>query len=250
MIRIISRIDIKGTNVIKGISFEGLRVVGKPNLLAKKYYEQGADEILYIDTVATLYGRNNLIDLLEETVKNIFIPVNVAGGLNSLQTAKSIIRAGADKISINSSLINNPSLLDKLSTQIGSSNITVSVEAIKQGTEWKILTHNGRENPNINVLNWIDTINQFSFGEILITSVDADGTRKGFDYDLINLISDRINAPLIISGGFGSFEHIDKLLQTNEVDGIAIGTALHYDLFSITKIKEEMYKKGYKVRIS
>lgn len=224
--------------------------MGDPNNFAKKYYQEGVDEILYIDTVASLYGRNNLHEIVKKTIEEVFVPITVAGGIRNFEDAKKLIVSGADKISLNSALIENPKLLDELSKKIGSSNITVSIEAKKiNDDDWEVFTLNGRERSNINILRWIETINRYNFGEILLTSIDQDGTKKGFDYQLIELVKKNTHVPLIASGGFGKLEHLDELLSVSKVEGIAIGSAFHYNLITIKQLKEYMLKKNYKVRI-
>ena len=249
LIRVISRIDIKGANVIKGVSFEGLRILGNPKSIIQKYYNEGIDEILLIDTVASLYGRNNLSNLLEEIVKDVFIPINIVGGISSLESAINILRSGADKIGINTAIVKNPNLLEEFINVIGSANVTVSIEAKKIKNDWEIYTLNGREKTGINIMRWIEVLSNFEIGEILLTSIDQDGTKKGFDCELIKLVSNKVKCSLIVSGGFGKLEHIDELMQIGNVDGIAIGTALHYNLTTIKSLKEHMYKKGFNVRV-
>ena len=214
--RIIPRLDIKGQNLIKGINLEGLRVVGNPNEFAKKYYEQGADELIFMDNVASLYGRNNLYDVIHEATKNVFIPITVGGGIRSIKDANKVLRAGADKIAINTAAVRNPKIISELSKIFGSQCIVVSIEAKKINDKyWEVYTLNGREKTGINLIDWIKRIIECGAGEILLTSVDRDGTKKGFDTELIKVSSKICSIPLIVSGGCGSLNDIIDLKKKN-----------------------------------
>ena len=189
-LRLIARLDIKGNNLIKGIQLEGLRKIGDPSQYAKKYYEDGADELIYMDTVASLYGRNQLYELLSNTVKNIFIPITVGGGIRSLNDAKDLLRCGADKVAVNTAAINNPDLISEIANHCGSSCMVLSIEAKSNGRDkWEAYTNNGREHSGIDVKDWVKVGTKMGAGEILLTSVDREGTRKGFDIKLIKQIT-------------------------------------------------------------
>jgi cyclase len=248
-IRIIPRLDIKGPNVVKGIHLEGLRVVGDPRELAIKYYEDGADEILYVDTVASLYGRNNAEDIVKNACEEIFIPLSVGGGIKSLDDVRRLLRSGADKVAINTHGIKNPTLIKEIAEIVGSANLIVSIQAKKRDSNlWEAYIENGRERSFIDVVEWSIKAEQLGAGEILLTSVDAEGTQKGFDLELIKKISSVINIPLIVCGGAGNIDDIEKCINAG-ADGICIASILHYNKFSISEIKKELKYRGYDVRI-
>lgn len=247
--RLIGRLDIKGPNLIKSIRFEGLRVLGNPQDFARKYYEAGVDEILYVDTVATLYERVGIHDLVKKTARNVFIPITVAGGVRSVQDVADLLRSGADKVAINTAAVKNPDLISQVSKRFGSQCMILSIEACKQpdGT-WEAYTDNGREHSNLNVLDWAIKAEKLGAGEILLTSVDFDGTSKGFDYDLIKLVSENVSIPVIASGGFGSVEDFEKVVKDYHADAVAIASALHYDKFTVKFLKDKLRAKGLNVR--
>tara|TARA_Y100000741_G_C18251213_1_gene557376 strand:- start:1256 stop:1996 length:741 start_codon:yes stop_codon:yes gene_type:complete len=245
--RIISRLDIKNEFLIKGLSLEGLRKLGNPNDFAEKYYKQGADELLYIDSVASLYSRDAIFELLKLATKNIFIPLTVGGGINSVEMANEYFSSGADKIFVNTGAVNNPSLINILVDRFGSANICVSIEAKRiDDNNWNVFTSSGRDNSNINVLDWVKESTERGVGEILITAVDNDGFENGFDYDLIDNVLDVTHIPIIASGGFGRLEHLEKL--NNSLSGIAIASALHYGKINIEDIKKHLSKLGIETR--
>ena len=184
-IRIIPRLDIKGPNLVKGIHLEGLRVLGKPETFAKFYYEQGADELFFQDTVASLYGRNSLHDIITKTAREIFIPLTVGGGLRTIDDIKNVLRAGADKVSINTAAVNNPNFIEEAALRFGSSTIVVSIEAIKDSNgSYYVYTDNGREHTGLEVVEWARKVEKLGAGELVITSVDNEGTGSGFDIEL------------------------------------------------------------------
>ena len=189
-IRIIPRLDIKGPNLVKGIHLEGLRVLGKPEDFAKLYYEQGADELIYQDTVASLYQRNSLTDIITKTAKNIFIPITVGGGLRTLDDINKVLRAGADKVAINTAAIKNPNFITEASRAFGSSTIVVAIETIKQpNNSYLAYTDNGREYTGVDAISWAKEVEEHGAGEILLTSIDQEGTGNGFDLELTSIVS-------------------------------------------------------------
>lgn len=226
--RIIPRLDIKGPNLVKGIHLEGLRVLGKPSDFAKYYYENGADELMLMDVVASLYERNSLHDIISETAKNNFIPITVGGGIRSIKDIKNILRAGADKVCLNTAAIKNPEFIRKASREFGSSTIVVSVEAIKDNDKYHAYTDNGREYTGLDVFEWAQRIDELGAGEIVITSVDKEGTGQGFDLDLINEISSLVSIPVIAHGGAGTKQHVVDLIKENSVDGVMLSSLFHY----------------------
>lgn len=228
-IRIISRLDIKGPNLVKGIHLEGLRVLGKPEDFAKYYYENGADELMYQDVVASLYGRNSLHEIITKTAKEIFIPLTVGGGLRTIEDINGVLRAGGDKVSLNTAAIKNPQLIREASRKFGSSTIVVAIEAIKQSDgRYLAYTDNGREHTGLDVLEWAKKVDELGAGEIVITSVDREGTGLGFDIELIKLITDAVSIPVIAHGGAGSMDHVKQVILNSGVNAVAIASILHY----------------------
>tara|TARA_B100001063_G_C16719074_1_gene532479 strand:+ start:74 stop:832 length:759 start_codon:yes stop_codon:yes gene_type:complete len=237
--RIIARLDIKNNFVIKGINLEGLRKVGTPNNLAKKYYDEGADELIYMDCVASLYERSSLEKVLKDASKNIFIPFAVGGGIRSLNDAIRMFSNGADKIAINSAAIDKPQIFGDMVQKFGGQSIMLSIEAKKiNSNKWVIYKNYGREKTNIDVFDWIKKISQYEIGEILLTSIDYEGLANGYDIDLYKQVSKITKIPLIASGGFGKLVHITNLVKEARVDAITISRQLHYDKIKLKEIKE------------
>lgn len=229
-IRIIPRLDIKGPNLVKGIHLEGLRVMGKPDEFAKYYYESGADELLFMDVVASLYGRNSLNEIISNTAQQIFIPLTVGGGIRTIEDIKSVLRAGADKVSLNTAAINNPEIISEAALKFGSSTIVVSVEAIRESDgRYLAYTDNGREYSGIDVVEWVQKVAELGAGEICLTSVDREGTGEGFDIELIKTISGLVDIPVIAHGGAGRKEHVENLIKETDVDAVTIASLFHYD---------------------
>ncbi|SVA54277.1 uncharacterized protein METZ01_LOCUS107131, partial [marine metagenome] len=237
-VRLIARLDIKGPNLIKGIHLEGLRVIGDPQEHAKKYYEQGADELIYIDIVASLYGRSKLPEIVSRTAENVFVPLTVGGGIRNIEDVRELLRAGADKVAINTAAVQRPSLINEVSRRFGSQCMVLSIEAKKQSdTMWEVYTDSGREKTGIDVVDWAKEGVEQGAGEILLTSIDYEGTRKGFDIDLIKKITDAVNIPVIASGGMGSEEHIRFAIEEGGADAIAMADILHYERSTINLIR-------------
>ena len=248
-VRLIARLDIKGPNLIKGIHLEGLRVIGDPQEHAKKYYEQGADELIYIDIVASLYGRSKLPEIVSRTAENVFVPLTVGGGIRNIEDVRELLRAGADKVAINTAAVQRPSLINEVSRRFGSQCMVLSIEAKKQSdTMWEVYTDSGREKTGIDVVDWAKEGVEQGAGEILLTSIDYEGTRKGFDIDLIKKKTDAVNIPVIASGGMGSEEHIRFAIEEGGADAIAMADILHYERSTINLIREEANKADIGVR--
>jgi len=245
-VRVIPRLDVKGPNVVKGIQLEGLRVVGKPAELAKKYYEQGADEILYMDIVASLYERNNLSNVVQEAISlGVFVPMTVGGGVRSLEDIQKLLNAGADKVAINTAATRNPGLIIQASQRFGAQCIVGSVEAKKVGDKkWEAYIDNGREKTGLDAVEWAQKLVQLGAGELLITSVDKDGYQKGYDLELLQEISSKVSVPVIASGGAGSSDDIVGCAAQTQCDGISMGSILHYNKTTITEIKQKLDGAG------
>lgn len=244
-IRIIPRLDIKGPNLVKGIHLEGLRVLGNPEKFARYYYENGADELIYVDAVASLYNRNSLHDIISRTAKDIFIPMTVGGGIRTIDDIKNVLRAGADKVSINTAAIKNPDFIKEASKKFGSSTIVVSIEAIKQADgSYLAYTDNGREYTGVEVIGWAEKAQELGAGEILLTSVDNEGTGKGFDVELVKKITSKVSIPVIASGGAGSPENVKNVIDSGKADAVAIASILHYGFINNENFEIEKQKEG------
>jgi cyclase len=229
-IRIIPRLDIKGPNLVKGIHMEGLRVLGKPADFAKYYYEQGADELMFMDVVASLYERNSLHSIITETVKNVFIPITVGGGLRSIPDIKKVLRAGADKVCINTAAIKNPQFIKEASAEFGSSTIVVAIEAIQQPDEsYQAFIDNGREYTGVEAIKWAQTAEELGAGELIITSVDREGTGKGFDTALLSNIASKVSIPVVAHGGAGNAQHVIDILKDEDIQAVSLASVLHYE---------------------
>lgn len=234
--RIIARLDIKTNKLIKGIHLEGLRVIGNPVEYAQDYYEQGADELLYLDSVASLYNRSYIKEVIKDTAKNVFIPITVGGGIKNLFDVEKILRAGADKVAINTAAVKDPSLITQVAQTFGSQCMVLQVDVKSTSTCFEIYIDGGRERTGVNALEWVKKAQDLGCGEVLLTSIDKDGTKRGFDYDLLKIIAPAVKVPLIISSGFGDCHHLEPLVDL-QIDGIAIGSALHYNNCTVSSIK-------------
>jgi imidazole glycerol-phosphate synthase subunit HisF len=227
--RIIPRLDIKGPNLVKGIQLEGLRVLGKPDHFARYYYENGADELIYQDVVASLYGRNSLKEIITKTAREVFIPLTVGGGLRNIADVRDVLRAGADKVAINTAAIENPDFISKASLEFGSSTIVVSIEAIMQPDgRYFAFTDNGRNFTGIDAVEWAKRSEELGAGEILLTSVDREGGGHGFDLDFISQVSSAVSIPVIAHGGAGRLHHISDLLSIPFVNSVSLASMIHY----------------------
>ena len=235
-VRIIARLDIKGPNLVKGIHLEGLRVLGRPEQFARYYYENGADEIIYQDIVASLYERNSLEEIITRTAKEIFIPLTVGGGLRTIEDMKKVLRAGADKVSLNTAAIKSPEIITTASRKFGSSTIVVAIEAIK-GLDGKYLayTDNGRNYTGVEVLEWAKQVELLGAGEILLTSVDREGTGQGYDIDLVKMVSQAVSIPVIANGGAGKVQHVKEVIGEGRADAVSIASLLHYNFIETNK---------------
>jgi cyclase len=249
-LRIIPRLDIKAPNLIKGIQLEGLRVIGDPQLHALLYYQLGADELIYMDIVASLYGRNNLGDIIKKTVRDVFIPITVGGGIRSLDDVKEIMRCGADKVAINTAAVANPNLIENVSNRFGSQAMVLSIEAKKKNDgNWEVYTDNGREPTGLDVIEWASKAVDLGAGEILVTAVDKEGTRQGFDIELAKAVCDCVSVPIIMSGGMGTLEHFTSLAKEADISGIAMADVLHYKRLNLTDIRTHALDVGLSVRL-
>ncbi len=228
-IRIIPRLDIKGPNLVKGIHLEGLRVLGKPEFFSQHYYQEGADELLYMDVVASLYGRNNLLDIVKRTASRIFVPLTVGGGLRSLQDIQDVLTNGADKIALNTAAVKSPQIISHAAQRFGSSTIVVSIEVLRTAAgRYQVYTDNGREPTDLDAIEWARQAAELGAGELLITSIDQEGTGKGFELDLVRSIATAVDIPVIAGGGAGCPLHVQHVIEQAQVSAVAIASMLHY----------------------
>lgn len=248
-IRLIARLDVKGPNLIKGIHLEGLRVIGSPNAYALRYYLQGADELIYMDCVASLYGRNNLADIVQGAAKDVFVPMTVGGGIRSVADAARLLRSGADKVAVNTAAVANPRLISDIAQRFGSQCMVLSIEAKQIGEgRWEVYTDNGREKTGLDVIEWVKRGVTLGAGEILLTSVDREGTRKGFDVPMLSAVTREVNVPVIASGGMGRPEHVLEAVRLGGADAVAMADILHYDRAKIGDIRRVAREDGIEVR--
>jgi cyclase len=237
-VRLIARLDVKGPNLIKGIHLEGLRVIGDPQEFARRYYEQGADELIYIDIVASLYGRNNLMDIVQHAARDVFVPMTVGGGIRSSDDVRDLLRAGADKVAINTAVVKRPELITEVSRRFGSQCMVLSIEAKSRGDgRWEVYTDCGRERSGIDAVEWAQRGIELGAGEVLLTSIDREGTRKGFDVELIQAVASAVPVPVIASGGYGEARHLAEVVSAG-ADAVAIADALHYNRATIPQLRE------------
>jgi cyclase len=248
-IRLIARLDIKGANLIKGIHLEGLRIMGSPGEHAVRYYLQGVDELIYMDCVASLYGRNHLGDIVRSAAKDIFVPMTVGGGIRSVDNAMQILRAGADKVAVNTAAVAKPQLITEIARHFGSQCMVLSIEAKQVGPErWEVYTDNGRERTGLDVIEWVKRGVAMGAGEVLLTSVDREGTRKGFDIALVRAVTAEVSVPVIASGGMGKLEDLLEVVREGGADAVAMADILHYKRAEIGEIRTMAEAAGLGVR--
>lgn len=248
-VRLIARLDIKGSNLIKGVHLEGLRVIGDPQEYARWYYEEGADELLYMDIVASLYGRNNLTEIVSRAARDVYIPMTVGGGVRSVDDVKMLLRAGADKVAINTAAMKRPALITEVAKRFGSQCMVLSIEAkqISPG-RWEAYTDNGREHTGMDVVEWAMRGAELGAGEILLTSVDQEGTTKGFDIALVSAVATSVPIPVIASGGMGTPNDLIRVVQQGRADAVAMAHVLHYRKYSLAEIRQCAIDAGLAVR--
>ena len=248
-VRIIARIDVKNEFAIKGIHLEGLRKIGNPNAMALKYYNDGIDEIVFMDAVAAYYDRNSLSELIQEACINVFIPIIVGGGIRNVDDIRKALQSGADKVVINTKAVQNPDFIKKSSKIFGSQCIVSSIEAklVKDG-EWEVYTDNGREPSGKDVVEWAKQVEELGAGEIMLTSIDKEGTKKGFDVNLYDSVVRSVSIPVIASGGMGRSDDAVVLAKSVNIDAIATASVLHYNIESVREIKNKMLKNHINVR--
>lgn len=247
MQRLIARLDIKNGIVIKGIHLEGQRRIGDPIDLSQKYYRQQVDEILLMDSVASLYGRSNLFHTISEACKTVFVPITMGGGIRSIEDVEHALASGADKVAVNTALVNEPVFADQISAIYGSQCLVASIEAKRVGDRWEAYINNGREPTGLDVVEWAKELEQRGAGEILVTSVDQEGTQRGFDIELCSAMEAAVRIPVVASGGAGKWEHLQKLAAVTDIQGIAIASLLHYDKSTVAELKSALTRPFHRL---
>ena len=245
--RVIARLDIKGNRLIKGIHLEGWRFLGDPNEFCLKYYNEGIDEIIYVDAVASLYSRDSLKDIIRKTTDNVFVPITVGGGIRSLKDATEILRSGADKVAVNTAAIKTPELISDIANRFGKQCMVLSIQAKYKDNRWVAAYESAREYTDMDVVEWSQRAVELGVGEILLTSVDKEGTQKGFDIALIQEVAAQTNVPIIASGGFGKSTDFVNAIEAG-AGAVAIAHMLHYNKISIDEIKKEAFNHHIPVR--
>jgi cyclase len=248
-IRLVARLDIKGPNLIKGVHLEGLRVIGDPQVYARRYYEQGADEIIYIDVVASLYGRSKLTEIVRHSAHDVFVPLTVGGGIRSVEDVTDLLRAGADKVAINTAAVQRPQLISEVARRFGSQCMVLSIEAKQLSAgHWEVYTDCGREQTGMDAVDWARQAATLGAGEVLVTSIDREGTRKGYDVELTRAISDVVGIPVIASGGYGNDGHLFDVVHKGGADAVAVADALHYNRTNLINIRSAAQAAGIQMR--
>tara|TARA_Y100000817_G_scaffold69354_1_gene52771 strand:+ start:700 stop:1464 length:765 start_codon:yes stop_codon:yes gene_type:complete len=247
--RIIPCLDIDKGRVVKGKSFINLVDAGDPSELSKHYNAEGADELVFLDITASHEQRKAIIDVVEKVSSEVFIPLTVGGGIRNLDNISELLLAGADKVSINTSAIENPEFIKKSSSKFGSQCIVVAIDAKKTNGSWNVYTYGGRKDTGINVIEWARKANEYGAGEILLTSMDMDGNKDGYDIDLLNIVSNEVNIPVIASGGAGTMEHIYDALVVGNSDAVLAASIFHFEELTIQQVKKFLNSKGVSVRL-
>ena len=247
--RIIPCLDVNDGRVVKGINFVELKDAGDPVEIARSYNEQGADELTFLDITASSDNRGLLFDIIEKVANQIFIPLTVGGGVRNCDDIRNLLNVGADKVGINTSAILNPNFVSESSSRFGSQAIVVAIDAKKIDDHYEVFTHGGRNATGINAIEWAKKMADFGAGELLVTSMDRDGTKKGFDNNLMKSISDVVDIPIIASGGAGSLKHLVDGIKKGEADAVLAASIFHYGEYSIKEAKKYMYEHGIEMRL-
>ena len=247
--RIIPCLDVKNGRVVKGINFVDLQDAGDPVEQAKIYSDGGADEICFLDITASNENRDTIYEIVEKTSKKCFVPLTVGGGVRSINDISKLLNSGADKVSINTAAVNDSNVIFESSKKFGSQCIVVAIDAKKSGDKWEVFTHGGRKNTGIDAIEFAKKMEDSGAGELLITSMDRDGTQVGFDIDLTSVISSKVNIPLIASGGVGNLDHLVEGIKIGNASAVLAASIFHYGKYSIKEAKEYLDSKGIPVRI-
>lgn len=247
--RIIPCLDVTNGRVVKGINFVGLRDAGDPIEISRRYDEQGADELTFLDITASSDNRDLILHIVEEVAAQVFIPLTVGGGVRKVEDVRRLLNAGADKVSINTSAVQNPQLVADAADRYGSQCIVVAIDAKQVGQEWEVFTHGGRKSTGLNAVEWARKMQSLGAGEILLTSMDRDGTRNGFDLALIHSVSHTVDVPVIASGGVGNLQHLVDGIVDGHADAVLAASIFHYGEYTVRQAKEYMAQHSIEVRL-
>jgi cyclase len=247
--RIIPCLDVTNGRVVKGVNFVGLRDAGDPIEISRRYDEQGADELTFLDITASSDNRDLILHIIEEVAAQVFIPLTVGGGVRKVEDVRRLLNAGADKVSINTSAVQNPQLVADAADRYGSQCIVVAIDAKQIGQEWEVFTHGGRKPTGLNAIEWAKKMQSLGAGEILLTSMDRDGTRNGFDLALTRAVSDAVAVPVIASGGVGNLNHLVDGIVKGHADAVLAASIFHYGEYTVRQAKEYMAQHGVEVRL-
>jgi len=247
--RIIPCLDVTNGRVVKGVNFVGLRDAGNPVEVSRRYDEQGADELTFLDITASSDDRDLILGIIEEVATQVFIPLTVGGGVRKVEDVRRLLNAGADKVSINTAAVQNPQLVADAAGRYGSQCIVVAIDAKRAGDGWEVFTHGGRKSSGLNAIEWATRMQSLGAGELLVTSMDRDGTRHGFDLALTRAISDAVEIPVIASGGVGNLEHLAQGILEGHADAVLAASIFHYGEYTVRQAKEYMARHGIEVRL-
>lgn len=248
--RIIPCLDVTAGRVVKGVNFLELRDAGDPVEIARRYDEQGADELTFLDITASSDERDIILSIVERVAEQVFIPLTVGGGVRSVADVRRLLNAGADKVSINSAAVNNPELVAEAAGKVGNQCIVVAIDAKQTAAgQWGVFTHGGRKPTGLDAIEWAQRVEKLGAGEILLTSMDRDGTKSGFDLELTRAISDAVNIPVIASGGVGNLEHLAQGVVEGRADAVLAASIFHYGEYTVREAKEFMRSRGVEVRL-
>ncbi len=247
--RIIPCLDVKDGRVVKGVKFVDLKDAGDPAEIAYSYDKEGADEIVFLDITASHEERPIFIDVVKRTAKDVFMPLTVGGGIARLETIESLLKAGADKVSINTIAVHDPNFIKEASRRFGTQCIVVAIDAKRMGDKWEVFTHGGRKPTGLDAVEWAKKVADFGAGEILLTSMDCDGTKNGYDIELTRAVSEAVSIPVIASGGAGTLEHLYEALTKGKADAVLAASIFHFKEFTIKEAKEYLKEKGVPVRL-
>jgi cyclase len=248
--RIIPCLDVNAGRVVKGVNFVSLRDAGDPVEVAKRYDEQGADEITFLDITASSDDRDIILHIVEACAEQVFIPLTVGGGVRKVEDVRRLLNAGADKVSMNTAAVNNPELVAEASAKVGSQCIVVAIDAKQTSPgKWEVFTHGGRNNVGLDAIEWAKHVTRLGAGEILLTSMDRDGTKNGFDLELTRRVSEAVAVPVIASGGVGNLQHLADGVQQGKADAVLAASIFHYGEYTVRQAKEYMRTRGIEVRL-
>ncbi len=246
--RIIPCLDVKNGRVVKGVNFRNLRDAGDPVEIAARYSEEGADELVFLDITATVENRPTILDVVKKTAEKVFIPLTVGGGIKSPEDVRLLLSSGADKVSINTSAVINPALISEISSSFGSQCLIVAIDAKKSGDSWEVYVNSGTKSTGMQAGEWAKRVEELGAGEILLTSMDRDGTKDGYDIELTRSVAETVNIPVIASGGAGGLEHLYEVLSDGKADAVLAASIFHYGDFSIDEAKGFLSSRGVNVR--